>query len=149
METKKNSEYVTSIPVSTLAIGQYVLIRDPPIPIIITNFTRSKPGKVGLPKLFLSGNGIFDGKKYEEILRLPLDLPSPIVHTLECEVLDLKKSGACILLDLVSNEMKEDFEIEGEVLDQVFNMKTEKDKQVLVSVVSAMGTFKVLNPRFA
>ena len=122
--------------------GAHVLINGFPCKVVDT--ATSKTGKHGSAKVVIVGLDIFTGKKMETM--------SPSTHNLEQPEVSRKiytlisvddDTGAAALMD-DNGTMKEDLDIEAGELRETAKKLLDSDSDVLVEVLSSMGTEKIM-----
>jgi len=86
--------------------GGHVMIKG--FPCKITDLSSSKTGKHGHAKMHIVAEGIFDGKKREELQSASHTLPVPFVIREEYSLADIDMSDKHISLLSDSGDMKED-----------------------------------------
>jgi len=121
---------------SALRKGGHVLIKSRPCKIV--DMSTSKTGKHGHAKVHLTAIDIFTGKKMEDLCPSTHNMDVPTVGRTEYSVVDIEGDG---FMSLMTSDggIKNDVKIpEGEVGDGI-QKEFEAGKEVLVTVVSAMG----------
>ncbi|KAL1997272.1 hypothetical protein VTN49DRAFT_7304 [Thermomyces lanuginosus] len=122
---------------SALRKGGYVVIKGRPCKIV--EMSTSKTGKHGGAKVHLVALDIFTGKKLEELSPSTHNMDVPNVTRKEYQLLDVTDDGFLSLMD-DSGNTKDDVKLpEGEVGERITKMFKEEEKDVNVTVMSAMG----------
>ncbi|KAL1971934.1 hypothetical protein VTN31DRAFT_2022 [Thermomyces dupontii] len=122
---------------SALRKGGYVVIKGRPCKIV--EMSTSKTGKHGGAKVHLVALDIFTGKKLEELSPSTHNMDVPNVTRKEYQLLDVTDDGFLSLMDDNGNT-KDDVKLpEGEVGERITKMFKEEEKDVNVTVMSAMG----------
>lgn len=128
--------------------GGYVVIKDHPCKIM--EISTSKTGKHGHAKAAIVGVDIFTEKKYEDSCPTSHNMEVPNVSRKEYPLIDINKDGFCTLLQ-DDGSTKEDLKLPAESEFQELVSRLEGDfkggKDLLVTVVSAMGIEKILSYR--
>jgi len=138
-EFKADSGASLSFPVqcSSLRKNGFVVIKG--FPCKVVDMSTSKTGKHGHAKVHLIAIDIFTGKKYEEICPSTHNMDVPNVKRSDFTVLDITDDGYLSLLT-GDGATKDDLKFpEGEIGQQLRSLFDE-GKDVVVSVISAMGT---------
>lgn len=108
-------------------------------PCKIVEMSTSKTGKHGGAKVHLVALDIFTGKKLEELSPSTHNMDVPNVTRKEYQLLDVTDDGFLSLMD-DSGNTKDDVKLpEGEVGERITKMFKEEEKDVNVTVMSAMG----------
>eukprot|EP01111_Echinosteliopsis_oligospora_P008635 TRINITY_DN244_c0_g1_i1.p1 TRINITY_DN244_c0_g1~~TRINITY_DN244_c0_g1_i1.p1 ORF type:complete len:189 (-),score=37.92 TRINITY_DN244_c0_g1_i1:81-647(-) len=121
---------------SALRKGGFVVIRG--FPCKVVDMSTSKTGKHGHAKVNLTAIDIFTGKKYEEICPSTHNMDVPNVKRSDFSVLDITDDGYLNLLTSDGNT-KEDLKIPEDDIGQQIRTMFGEGKDVVVSVLSAMG----------
>ncbi|EFA76608.1 eukaryotic translation initiation factor 5A [Heterostelium album PN500] len=107
-------------------------------PCKIVDMSTSKTGKHGHAKVNLTGIDIFTGKKYEDICPSTHNMDVPNVSRAEYSLIDIS-DGYLTLFKEDTGVTKEDLPVpEGDIGEQI-TAAFAAGKDVLVSVISAMG----------
>ena len=120
---------------SGLRKNGFVVIKDRPCKIV--DMSTSKTGKHGSAKVHLVGIDIFTGKKYEEISPSTHNMNVPNVARVEYTLLDID-SGYLSLMQ-ASGDTKDDVRLPDGELGEKIKQDFDAGKELLVSVISAMG----------
>ena len=135
------------IQAGSLKKGMHCVIRDRPCKII--EYSTSKTGKHGHAKAHIVALDIFTSKKLEEICPTSHNMSAPNVGRAEYSLLDISGEGELSLLD-DQNETKDDLNLPN---DQDLAKKIKEDfesgKDLLITVVSAMGEECVMSSKEA
>ena len=92
------------------------------------------------------GNDIFTDKKYEDMCPTSHNMYVPYVERNELLVIDITPDNFIVLM-LEDGTTKEDLKIEEiELLDQV-KSDFAADKEIMVTVIAAMGQEKIISHR--
>lgn len=120
---------------SGLRKNGFVVLKGRPCKIV--EMSTSKTGKHGSAKVHLTGIDIFTSKKYEDLSPSTHNMDVPNVIRIEYTLLDID-SGYMSLMQ-ASGETKDDIKVpEGELGDKI-QQDFSAGKELLVSVISAMG----------
>ena len=126
---------------SSIKKGDHVLLRDHPCKVIY--FSIFKNGKHGGAKIHFVGTDIFTKKKYEEMFSTTDNAQVPIITRTEYLLLDISDDDFCSCLPISnaasSGETKEDLKL-PENLRRNIAEAFEQEKQVILTVVSSMGS---------
>jgi len=130
--------------------GGFVMIKG--FPCKITDLSSSKTGKHGHAKMHIVAEGIFDGKKREELQSASHTLPVPFVTREEYTLTDIDASDKHISLLSAGGEMKEDLFLPtaqepknadaDEKLEKEMQQGFDDGKEVLVVIQKACGIEK-------
>ncbi|CEL99909.1 unnamed protein product [Vitrella brassicaformis CCMP3155] len=124
----------------------FAMLKDKPCKIM--EITTSKTGKHGHAKAHIVGLDIFTGKKYEDLCPTSHNMSVPVVNRAEFQLMDVNEEGFCTLL-LESGDTKEDLKLpqgtdEDGKLAETIRDKVKEGKEVLVTVLSAVGQEKIV-----
>jgi len=120
---------------SALRKNGFVVISGRPCKIV--DMSTSKTGKHGSAKVNLVGIDIFTGKKYEDISPSTHNMAVPVVVRKEYQLIDIEDGFISVITD--SGDTKSDVKLpEGELGEQI-KKEFESGKDLLVTVVAAMG----------
>ncbi|KAM0683872.1 translation initiation factor eIF5A [Mitosporidium daphniae] len=126
---------------SSLRKNGFVVIKDRPCKIV--DMSTSKTGKHGSAKVHLVAIDIFTGKKYEELSPSTHNMNVPNVTRAEYTLLNIDSNYLSLMEP--SGDTKDDIKLpEGELGEKItedFN----NGKELLISVVSAMGEELVMS----
>lgn len=132
--------------VGSLRKNGHAMVKEKPCKIV--DLTTCKTGKHGSAKANYTGIDIFTGKKYEDCHPTSHNIDVPRVVRLEYQLLNVDGSRVSLLTD--SGETKDDLDLprdtegnEDEIAKQVRTL-FEDGKNVLVSVISAVGQEKIV-----
>eukprot|EP01113_Clastostelium_recurvatum_P001199 TRINITY_DN1049_c0_g1_i2.p1 TRINITY_DN1049_c0_g1~~TRINITY_DN1049_c0_g1_i2.p1 ORF type:complete len:187 (-),score=41.12 TRINITY_DN1049_c0_g1_i2:119-610(-) len=129
---------------SSLRKNGFVVIKG--FPCKVVDMSTSKTGKHGHAKVHLVAIDIFTGRKYEELCPSTHNMDVPNVKRSDYSLLDVTEDGFLSLLTS-DGTTKDDLRLpEGEVGDSIKAM-FDDGKDVVVSVVSAMGTEGVVSAK--
>jgi translation initiation factor 5A len=117
-------------------------------PCKVTEMSTSKAGKHGHAKATIVGVDIFTGKKYEDSAPTSHNVEIPFVRKNEYTLIDIADDGFITLLT-DGGETKEDLKLPEDDAEEVNRLKEEfaAGKDILVTVMSAMGKEKVISHR--
>ncbi|KAI9476412.1 MAG: eukaryotic translation initiation factor 5A, partial [Benjaminiella poitrasii] len=120
---------------SALRKNGHVVIKNRPCKII--EMTTSKTGKHGHAKVHLVGTDIFTGRKYEDLCPSTHNMDVPNVTRQDYALLNI--DDGYLSLMLTDGSTKDDVKLpEGEIGEKL-EEDFEEGKELIVSVVSAMG----------
>lgn len=128
---------------SAIRIGGYILIRDRPCKVI--NMSTSKTGKHGHAKINFTAIDIFTEKKMEEICQSTHTINVPEVTRKEYQLIDIDEDDYVTLFDEESNETTEDQKLRDKKVDFDIKKKFEEGKELIVTVISAMGESAIID----
>eukprot|EP00829_Urostomides_striatus_P010135 TRINITY_DN231_c0_g2_i1.p1 TRINITY_DN231_c0_g2~~TRINITY_DN231_c0_g2_i1.p1 ORF type:complete len:170 (-),score=52.41 TRINITY_DN231_c0_g2_i1:26-535(-) len=129
----------------TLKKGDYVMIKDHPCKMV--EMTTAKTGKHGHAKAAIVGIDIFTHKKHEDSCPTSHSIEAPFVTRKDYQLADIDHEGfVTLLLDNGSTKCDLKLPTEEEDKDMVERIKAsfEGGKEVLISVMSAMGQEKII-----
>mmetsp|Transcript_43743 Transcript_43743/g.107388 ORF Transcript_43743/g.107388 Transcript_43743/m.107388 type:complete len:156 (-) Transcript_43743:62-529(-) len=114
-------------------------------PCKIVDYSTSKTGKHGHAKANITGIDIFTGKKYEDICPTSHNMQQPIVTRKDFQLVDIDDDGFVSVMDDKS-EMRSDLRInpDEDELHKGIKKDFDDDKDLLVTVLGAMGTEKIV-----
>ncbi|KAI8641458.1 eukaryotic translation initiation factor 5A-2 [Parasitella parasitica] len=125
---------------SALRKNGHVVIKGRPCKII--DMSTSKTGKHGHAKVHLVATDIFTGKKYEDLSPSTHNMDVPNVSRQDYDLLNIDDGFLSLMLS--DGSIKDDVKLpEGEIGDKL-EEGFEEGKELVVSVVSAMGEEKAL-----
>ena len=143
-EFQQNTDGAYTYPAQagTIKKGDIILIKDKPCKVV--EVTTSKTGKHGHAKANITAVDIFDDKKAEDSLPTSHNVMCVNVTKREYDLTNLNPDGAITLMD-DKGEYREDLHIDNqtEIFDSV-NAAFEKNQDVVVTVLAAMGREKVV-----
>jgi translation initiation factor 5A len=122
---------------SSLRKNGFVVVKG--FPCKVVDMSTSKTGKHGHAKVHLVAIDIFTGKKYEEICPSTHNMDVPNVKRSDYTVLDISEDGYLSLLT-ADGGTKDDLKFPEDENGQLIRKLFDEGKDVVVSVVSAMGT---------
>jgi len=125
---------------SALRKGGHVIIKGKPCKIV--EMSTSKTGKHGHAKVHLVALDIFDNKKYEDICPSTHNINVPIVTRKMYSLNYIDDDDFLELMDDDGNT-KEDLKAVGEIGEQIKKLYNDEEKQLTITVVSALGQEKV------
>ena len=128
---------------SSIRIGGYILIRERPCK--VTYMSTSKTGKHGHAKINFTATDIFTEKKMEEICQSTHNINVPIVTKKEYQLVDIDEDGYITLFDEEINETTEDQKLRDKKVDIDIKKNFEEGKELIVTVISAMGESAVID----
>jgi translation initiation factor 5A len=106
-------------------------------PCKIVDMSTSKTGKHGHAKVNLVGIDIFTGKKYEDICPSTHNMDVPHVVRKEYQLIDIEDGFLSLMTD--SGDTKSDVKLPGEELGDNITKDFQAGKDLLITVVAAMG----------
>jgi translation initiation factor 5A len=120
---------------SALRKNGHVVLKGRPCKIV--DMSTSKTGKHGHAKVNMVGIDIFTGKKYEDISPSTHNMDVPNVSRVEYQLLNI--DDGFLNLMLADGSTKDDVKVpEGELGDKL-SADFDEGKELMVSVISAMG----------
>jgi len=122
---------------SSLRKNGFVVIKG--FPCKVVDMSTSKTGKHGHAKVHLVAIDIFTGKKYEEICPSTHNMDVPNVKRSDYTVLDITDDGYLSLLT-ADGGTKDDLKFPEDEIGQQIRTMYDDGKDIIVSVVAAMGT---------
>lgn len=128
---------------STIRKGGYILIRDRPCKVI--DMSTSKTGKHGHAKINFTATDIFTEKKMEDICQSTHNLNVPEVKKREYQLLDISDDGFLTIFDEETNESTEDQKLRDKKLDLEIIKLFENGKELVVTIIYAMGESAVVD----
>ncbi|CAO3617805.1 unnamed protein product [Mucor hiemalis] len=120
---------------SALRKNGHVCIKNRPCKII--EMTTSKTGKHGHAKVHLVGTDIFTNRKYEDLCPSTHNMNVPNVTRMDYALLDIDEGFLSLMLP--DGSTKEDVKVPEGELGEKLEAEFEEGKELMVSVVSAMG----------
>lgn len=120
---------------SALRKNGHVVIKNRPCKII--EMTTSKTGKHGHAKVHLVGTDIFTNRKYEDLCPSTHNMNVPNVTRMDYALLDIDEGFLSLMLP--DGSTKEDVKVPEGELGEKLEAEFEEGKELMVSVVSAMG----------
>jgi len=128
--------------------GAYAMLKGNPCK--VNEMTTSKAGKHGHAKATIVGTDIFTGKKYEDSCPTSHNMEIPFVKKNEYQLIDIAADDYVTLL-LDNGETKEDLKLPTDDDELVSKLRADfaGDKDILLSVISAMGQEKIVSYREA
>jgi len=120
----------------TLRKNGFVVIKG--FPCKVVDMSTSKTGKHGHAKVNLTGIDIFTGKKYEEICPSTHNMDVPHVKRTDYSVMDIDDGYLQLLA--TDGTTKNDLKLPDSDIGQDIQRMFDDGKDVVVSVISAMGT---------
>lgn len=114
-------------------------------PCKIVDYSTSKTGKHGHAKANIVGVDIFSGRKYEDISPSSHNMNQPIVTRKDFQLIDIDEEDYVTLMD-DKNETRSDLrlDVESDDIHQKTKAEFEDGKDLFVTVLSALGTEKVI-----
>lgn len=123
--------------------GDFIVINGKPCK--VAEVSTSKTGKHGHAKATIVGLDIFTGRKYETICPTSHSVETPVIKREEWQVTDMDEEGFLSLMNEACEE-KFDCKVEEEAMKNGIREALDKGTEtVLVTVVSAMDTEKVMD----
>ncbi|KAI5993727.1 initiation factor 5a [Pisolithus orientalis] len=126
---------------SALRKNGHVVIKGRPCKIV--EMSTSKTGKHGHAKVHLVGIDIFTGKKLEDICPSTHNMDVPNVVRKEYQVMNI--DGSFLSLMDQDNNSKDDVNVPDSNMGKDIQAAFEEGKELLVTVVSAMGEEQVIS----
>ncbi|KAJ3340134.1 Eukaryotic translation initiation factor 5A [Gonapodya sp. JEL0774] len=120
---------------SALRKNGHVVIKGRPCKIV--DMSTSKTGKHGHAKVHLVGIDIFTGKKYEDLSPSTHNMDVPNVTRMEYQVLDIDEGFLSLMKE--DGSTKDDVKVPGEELGKQIETDFKAGKDIIVTVISAMG----------
>jgi len=129
-------------------LGGYMCIEKRPCKIV--DYDTHKTGKHGSAKCSIVGIDIFTDKKMVESLPADTHIEIPIITRREFSVFSIDEQGYCSLLDVITNEMRNDIRLPDltdvdEDLSKKLSAEILAGKDVNVTVMSAMNMEKIID----
>ncbi len=129
--------------------GDLVMIKNHPCK--ITNFDTAKVGKHGSAKAMITGVDIFSGQKLECTYSTGDTVEAPNTKRTELQLVNIDDEGFMTLL-MENGETKEDLKVPEdehlrEVAKRIQSLFEESDREVLVTVLGALGVEKAVAVR--
>lgn len=113
-------------------------------PCKIVDYSTSKTGKHGHAKANITGIDIFTGKKYEDVCPTSHNMMQPIVTRKDYQLVDIDDDGFVSVMDDKS-DMRSDLKLdEGDELHQKVKADFGEGKELVVTVLAAMGREKII-----
>lgn len=130
--------------VGSLKKGSHVVIKG--FPCKIVEISTSKTGKHGHAKANIVAVDIFTGKKYEDISPSSHNMDQPIVTRKDFQLIDIDEEGFVTVMD-DKNDTRSDLrlDVDGEELHKKVKEEFEEGKDLHVTVLSALGTEKIIS----
>jgi translation initiation factor 5A len=122
---------------SALRKNGHVVIKGRPCKIV--DMSTSKTGKHGHAKVHLVAIDIFTGKKLEDLCPSTHNMDVPVVKRTEYQLIDISDDGFLNLIDDNGNEKNDVRMPDGDVGDKITKLFTTEEKDVNVTVQTAMG----------
>jgi len=126
---------------SSLRKNGFVVIKG--FPCKVVDMSTSKTGKHGHAKVHLVAIDIFTGRKYEELCPSTHNMDVPNVKRSDFTLLDVTDDGFLSLLD-GDGKQKDDIKLTKREIGQQVRALFDDGKDVVVSVLSAMGSEGVI-----
>ncbi|KXS11636.1 translation initiation factor eIF-5A [Gonapodya prolifera JEL478] len=120
---------------SALRKNGHVVIKGRPCKIV--DMSTSKTGKHGHAKVHLVGIDIFTGKKYEDLSPSTHNMDVPNVSRNEFQLLDIDDGFLSLMKE--DGSTKDDVKVPGEDLGKQIETDFKSGKDLIVTVISAMG----------
>jgi len=127
--------------------GGHAMLKGHPCKVV--EVTTSKTGKHGHAKAHIVGIDIFTGKKYEDLCPTSHNMEVPFVNRAEFQLVDISDDGYVTLMT-EGGDTKADLTLpkdtegnEDDMAKQIRDMFA-SEKQILVGVLSACGTEKII-----
>jgi translation initiation factor 5A len=147
------AEGCTPVSVGSVKKGGYVVIKG--FPCKVADYSTAKTGKHGSAKAMYVGIDIFTGRKYEDSKPTSATTLEPNVTRTEYQIIDINDEDSnevgaiASLLDLETGETVDDLRVptdaEYNALREAVKASDASGKDVLVSVLEAMGQRKILS----
>ncbi|KAK4231291.1 translation protein SH3-like domain-containing protein [Podospora fimiseda] len=139
MEASGDAGASTTYPMQCSALRKngFVVIKNRPCKIV--DMSTSKTGKHGHAKVHLVAIDIFTGKKLEDLSPSTHNMDVPVVKRNEYTLLDISDDGFLNMMT-ADGTSKDDVKLpEGEVGEKIKKLFVDEEKDVLVTVQTAMG----------
>lgn len=122
---------------SALRKNGHVVIKGRPCKIV--EMSTSKTGKHGHAKVHIVAIDIFTGKKLEDLSPSTHNMDVPNVNRKDYQLLDISDDGFLSLMD-ENGDTKDDVKApEGELGDRINRMFRDEEKDLNVTILTAMG----------
>jgi len=125
------------IQAGALKKGDHCVIKERPCKIV--EYSTSKTGKHGHAKAHIVGIDVFTGKKMEELCPTTHNMLAPVIKRDEYTLVDIGDDGYLTLLTGDSEE-KGDVKLPDDEMGQRLKIAFDQGKEVIVTVMKAMGT---------
>ena len=140
---------IEKIQAGCLKIGSLVMIKGHACKVV--SFSTAKTGKHGAAKAMVTGIDVFSSSKYECTFSTSENVDAPVLTRKEYTLNYIDDEGFMALMD-ESGNIKEDLKVPEEewlkdVVAKAREILEEGKKECLVSVISAMGTEKLISAR--
>merc|ERR1712230_272070 len=127
---------------SALRKNGFVVIKGRPCKIV--DMSTSKTGKHGHAKVHLVALDIFTDKKLEDLSPSSHNMTSPVVNRADYQLLSIDDEGFCSLM-LDDGGTKDDLKCPDNEIGAGIKEMVDKEKEPIVTVVSAMGEEHILS----
>merc|ERR1711898_74869 len=122
--------------------GSFVVIKNRPCKVIETS--TSKTGKHGHAKVHMIALDIFTNAKKEDISPSSHNMLQPVVTRTDFQLLSIDDEGFCSLMN-ADGTTKDDLRIPDNEVGQEVRKLVDADKELIVTIVSAMGEEHLLS----
>ena len=144
-ETGGGSGASDAVPIQAGALkkNSYVVLKG--FPCKIVDYSTSKTGKHGHAKANITGIDIFTGKKYEDVCPTSHNMMQPVVNRKDYQLINIDDENFVSLMD-DKNDTREDLrlDVDGDEVHKKINEDFHNDKDLVLTVLSAMGTEKII-----
>merc|ERR1712023_602027 len=127
---------------SAIKKGAHAVIKNRPCKVIETS--TSKTGKHGHAKVHMVALDIFTNAKKEDICPSSHNMTSPVVNRADYQLLSIDDEGFCSLM-LDDGGTKDDLKCPDNEIGAGIKEMVDKEKELIVTVVSAMGEEHILS----
>jgi len=125
----------------TIKKNGYCILKGRPCKIV--DIAISKTGKHGHAKARFTGLDIFTGNKYEDMCPTSHNMEVPVVARNDFQLVDITGEGFVSLMN-TEGDMKDDLRLPTDEVGTQIRTLFEEGKQVVISVIGAMGEEKVV-----
>lgn len=141
-QANTDGAYTYPAQAGTIKKGDIILIKDKPCKVL--EVTTSKTGKHGHAKANITAMDIFDDKKAEDSLPTSHNVMCVNVAKREYDLTNLNADGSITLMD-DKGEYREDLHIDNSTdIFSDINAAFEKNQDIVVTVLAAMGKEKII-----
>eukprot|EP01028_Stygiella_incarcerata_P009651 TRINITY_DN462_c0_g1_i1.p2 TRINITY_DN462_c0_g1~~TRINITY_DN462_c0_g1_i1.p2 ORF type:complete len:152 (-),score=36.11 TRINITY_DN462_c0_g1_i1:371-826(-) len=134
--TDSGASMTYPMPAGSIRKGGHIVIKGRPCKVV--DVSTSKTGKHGHAKANIVALDVFTGKKFEDMCPTSHNVEVPNVARFEHQLVDISEDGFCSVL-LETGDMKEDLRLPAGELGEKIRADFDDGKEVIVSVMSAMG----------
>ena len=141
-QQQTDGAYTFPAQAGSLKKGDIILIKDKPCKVL--EITTSKTGKHGHAKANITALDIFDDKKAEDSLPTSHNVMCVVTNKNEFDLTNLNEDGSVTLMD-DKGEYREDLSLDtGADIFAPIKEAFDKNQDVIVTVLSAMGKEKIV-----